>query len=289
LATIKFDIRHPNGQRESAVIEGDRALIGSGSHCDVRLPVDQAAYEHVLLELVGGTLRAEAKVDQPPATINNMPLTACSLDADSVLGLGRVRLFVTHVPDVLDGSSGKADKNKSGGNPAVQLGLIAFFVVAAYLLLQDGGAAIAPPPAEAIELFAAQAPECPRKNETQALAFARERMALAGSRRERMPFRVTDGVQAVEDYQVSAACFRMGKAEAEAAEAAKAAETLKADITNDFRARRLRLSHMLKVEDFELAQRDVTVLRALTDGQKNRYSEWLAQTDKQLAGKVEDD
>src|SRR5690606_2770999 len=136
-----------------------------------------------------------------------------------------------------------------------------------------------PPPAETPELFTGSAPPCPRDTATQALAFAREQMELASSRRERMPFRVTDGVQAVQDYQVAAACFKLGKADQQAKVAAKEAEVLKADITNDFRARRLRLSQMLKVEDFELAQKDVRVLQALTEGQDNSYSKWLARTD----------
>ena len=101
MGIIQFDIRHPDGRRESIVVEGERAMIGSASHCDVRLPMDQAAYEHVLIESLSGTLRAEAKADHPPATINNMPLSASALSADSVLGIGRIRLFVTFVPDLL--------------------------------------------------------------------------------------------------------------------------------------------------------------------------------------------
>lgn len=286
MGTIKVDIRYPDGQRESAVVEGDRALVGSGAHCDVRLPVDQAAYEHVLLEVVGTTLRAEAKVDQPPATINGMPLAVCTLDADSVLGLGRVRLFVSYVPDVLDGHSGSAKKKPGEGNPVVQLGLIAFFVAAAYLLLNRGETSIAPPPEDSPKLFSHETPKCPRSNGTQAAAFAEEQVALANSRRERMPFRVTDGVQAVKDYELAAACFGVAGLDAKKKDSAEAAETLKSDIINDFRARRLRLSHMLKVQDYELAQKDVAVLRALTEGEQSRYSEWLAQTDKQLASKV---
>ena len=285
MGTIKFDIRYPNGQREQTVVEGGRALVGSGAHCDVRLPVDQAAYEHVLLEVVGSTLRAEAKADNPAATVNNMPLVAATLDADSVLGFGRIRLFVQFVPDVLDGPGGTT-KKKSEGNPAVQLGLIAFFVGAAYMLLQRGDTQITPPPNETPNLFSKQSTECPRKNATQAAAFARDQLALADSRRERMPFRVSDGVEAVTDYQVAATCFHLAGDEAEAKEAARTASTLKEDITNDFRARRLRLSQMLKVQDYELAQKDVAVLRELTANETSGYAEWLARTDKQLASKV---
>jgi hypothetical protein len=286
MGSIKFDIRHPDGKRESSVVEGDRAIVGSGSHCDVRLPIDQAAYEHVVLEVVGSTLRAEAKVDQPPATINEMPLTAGSLDADSVLGIGRIRLYVNFVPDVLDGASGDAARKKGSSNPLVQVALIGVFVAAAYLLLNRTDPKIAPPPAEEPQLFADQAKECPQKTPTQALAFAHEQKDLADSRRERMPFRVTDGVSAVTDYEVAALCFKKANAPNEAKEADLAAKTLRDDLVNDFRARRLRLGHMLKVEDFELARQDVAVLRALTQNRETKYSKWLEQADKKLGAKV---
>src|ERR1041384_1890395 len=103
MGIIKFDIRHENGQRESAIVEGQRALIGSASHCDVRLAMDQSAYEHVLIEAVGTTLRAEARSQQPPATLDGVELVASALSPEAVLGLGNTRLYVSFVPDELDG------------------------------------------------------------------------------------------------------------------------------------------------------------------------------------------
>jgi hypothetical protein len=43
---------------------------------------------------------------------------------------------------------------------------------------------------------------------------------------------------------------------------------------------------MLKVEDYELARRDVAVLRDLTAGEQSKYAAWLARTDKLLASKA---
>lgn len=286
MGIIQFDIRHPNGQRESAVIEGERALIGSAAHCDVRLPMDQAAYEHVLVEVIGATLRAESKSENPPATINGMPLTASALGPDSVLGIGRIRVFVTFAPDLLDGANfGSGSTRRKESNPAVQLGLVAVFGVAAYVLLAEDELQIAPPPAQAPALFTEVAAKCPQANPTQAVAYAHEQMTLAHGKRERMPFYVTDGVAAVGLYQVAAACFRLGTFESGWTEADDAANTLKRDLTDDFRARRLRLTHMLKVQDYEMAKQDIAVLRALTDGKTGSYVEWLATVAKQLKGK----
>jgi hypothetical protein len=283
MSLIQFDIRHPNGQRESTVVDGQRALIGSGSHCDVRLPMDQAAYEHVRIEVIGDTLRAEAVAENPPATIDGMPLTASTLTRESVLGVGRVRLFVSHVADLLEGSSVKAANKQS--SPVLQIGLVAVFAVAAYLLLADQEAPIAPPPAQAPKLFSETAPACPQANPIQAVAFGQEQFDLANGKRERMPFFVTDGVAAVGLYQLAAACFTAGGVKSQASEAEEAAVSLRKSLSDDFRARQLRLTYSLKVADYQLAKQDVAVLRGMTNGQKGPYVEWLATAAKQLAAR----
>ncbi len=196
MGIIQFDIRHPDGRRESIIVEGERAMIGSASHCDVRLPMDQAAYEHVLIESLSGTLRAEAKADHPPATINNMPLGASALSADSVLGIGRIRLFVTFVPDLAEGGNLRT-KEKGKSNPMVQLGLVAIFGPGPYVLLWDEEVPIAPPPAQAPELFAATVPTCPHADPAAVRAFALEQGELGGTKRERVPFAVEKRLDAV--------------------------------------------------------------------------------------------
>lgn len=284
MGIIKFDIRHANGQKESIVVEGERALIGSASYCDVRLPMDQAAYEHVLIEAVGATLRAEAKAENPPATVNGMPLTASTLSSDTVLGIGQTRLFVAFVPDLVAGSQLGAHRKKEQG-PLVQLGLVAMFAVAGYLLLAEDEVLIERPPAEASQLFTDTKRVCPQADPTQANAFAQEQMDLGDTKRERLPFSVKEGVAAVALFEVATACFEKGDRQSKAREAEESARTLKRDLVDDFRARRLRLSHLLDVEDYELAKRDVAVLRAMTETKKDRYTRWLATVAEQLKNK----
>ena len=101
-----------------------------------------------------------------------------------------------------------------------------------------------------------------------------------------MPFLVTDGVAAVSIYETTAACYRMGNMQAEAQAADEAAKALRRELSNDFRARRLRLSQMLKVEDWEMAQHDALVLRSLLRGKRGSYSEWLDAVLKQLKGRL---
>jgi hypothetical protein len=280
MGIIKFDIRHANGQRESAIVEGQRALIGSASHCDVRLAMDQSAYEHVLIEAVGTTLRAEARAQQPPATVDGVELVAGALSPEAVLGVGNTRLYVSFVPDALDGPQVSAKQQAS--SPLLALALIPIFGALGYLLFWDGDAKIAPPPAQVQELFSDAPLSCPQQDASRALAFAEEQTELAEGKQERLPFAIEDGVFAVGLYRLAATCFQTGGDSARAREAEQAAALLKQDLGDEYRARRLRLSHLLTVEDYALASKDVAVLRALTSERQGRYFVWLAQVTEQL-------
>lgn len=283
MSTIKLEVRYPDGKREAITVEGERALLGSASHCDVRLPMEESADEHVLIEALGATLRAEAKAEQPPATINDMPLTLATLPPGAVLGVGRIRLSVGLVADFGGAQQLEAKRKESGA--AATAALIAIFATSAYLLLMDPESRIARAPAEAPALFAPASPRCPPAVPARSLAFAEEQRALADGKRERSPFAIADGVSAAGLYEVAAACFRQGGADAAAIEAEEAAGSLKRDLTDELRTRALRLSHLLEVQDYELAMRDVVVLRALTTGKTGKYVDWLSSVSKQLQAK----
>jgi hypothetical protein len=188
------------------------------------------------------------------------------------------------VPDLAEGGNLRT-KEKGKSNPLVQLGLVALFGLGAYLLLVEDEAAIAPPPAQAPELFAAAVRTCPQSDPSAARAFALEQCELGDTKRERLPFAVKEGVDAVSLFELGAACFRRAGVESDARYAEEIAAGLKRELVDDFRARRVRLSHVLDVKDYELARKDVQVLAALTDGKKGPYVEWLRQVGQQLKGK----
>ena len=65
---LRFQIRNADGQLEQLVVEAERALVGSGAHCEIRLPVDQARVEHVLIELGPAGIFARALSFEPSPT-----------------------------------------------------------------------------------------------------------------------------------------------------------------------------------------------------------------------------
>ena len=51
LTGLSFRVQLPEGGPQQLLVDSDRVLIGSGAHCEIRLPIDQARVEHVLIEL----------------------------------------------------------------------------------------------------------------------------------------------------------------------------------------------------------------------------------------------
>lgn len=283
MSTIRFVIRYENGRSESASVDGERALVGSASHCDVRLPMEEAADEQLLVELAGGTLRATARADEPRALLDGVPLRSAILSEGSLLSVGRVRLTVTSSAE-----REREGRKQKGKGSSLQLAIVALATVVCggmIVLMFANDGELAPAPARAPELFSDAAPECPKQEKEAALAFAEEQKDMAIATHERVPFAAHEGVAAVGLYQTAAACFRKAGAAERGADAEQAASTLKGELEDDFRARRLRLSHVLELEDFELAKLDLGVLRALTAGKSGPYVEWLNQVEKQLKAK----
>jgi hypothetical protein len=286
MSTLLFEIRYEDGRREAAAVDGERALVGSASHCDVRLPMGDAAEEHLLVELAGDTVHVRALADSARTLLDGAPIVNAVLAEGAVLGVGRLRVLVKASLDRADKPK-TSDQGKGGTARLAVLSLGLVGAIGLTLASFARGKEIAPAPGRTPELFAAGAVSCPKDRSTGALPFAEEQRDMAIATHERVPFAAHEGVVAVGLYRTAAACFRTAGATEPAGAAEQAAEALEAELSDEFRARRLRLSHVLALEDYELARADVAVLRALTAGKQGPYVEWLAQVGKQLAAKGE--
>ncbi len=282
MRVLRFQIRHHTGQVEQINVEAERALIGSGAHCEIRLPLDQARVEHVLVEAAPAGVFVRALSFEPPPTINNIPFQQSPLPPGAVLGVTGCQIYIELAEAAGDGKNVKA---KSKTSP-ITFVAAALLLPAAYFLLADEEVAKEkPPPQSSPELWAAPVNACPYAG-PQALAFARERMAVADAKRERRPFHVQDGVQAVPVYEVAAVCFRAGGDSASGGLADESAKFLRREMNDEFRTRRVRLEHALSVQDTLSAQKEVRVLLQLTEGKSGEYVEWLARLNRNLRMKA---
>jgi hypothetical protein len=283
---LRFQIRYPTGQVEQINIEHERALIGSGAHCDIRLPLDQAAVEHVLIEVgANGNVFARALSFEPPPTMNNIPFTQAPLPAETLLGVGMVQIYVQAAD--LAGAGIQAQQKKGGASPMTVIAFLLMIPAAGYLFFVDPPAetAAVKPPKEP-ELWAAPVTVCPQPGGEQALALAREKRAVADAKRERRPFRVQDGVAAVPMYELSGVCFRAGGDIESSNQAYAAANALRKELNDDYRTQRVRLEHAIGVKDLKSAQRQVRILLAFTEGKQGDYVTWLSNLDRRLKIKL---
>jgi hypothetical protein len=285
---LRFVVRHPGGQSDLLTIDSDHVLIGSGAHCEVRLPSEQSAVEHVEVVMApGGMVTAQARTLDRLPTINGVAFEQSSIHEGDVLGVGAVQIQIT-VVEIEDNPNVIKKKTQRTSAMTYVLALLAIPLAAYVLLMEDEERPGAKIPKEFPELWGPQVTVCPQAAPDQAGAFALERRVLADGRRERRPFHVQDGVAAVPLYEVAAACFKVAGDPSEAAEAGSSAEDLRRKVGEDYRAHRMRLEHALGVNDFVTAQREVRVLRAFTEGRSGPYVVWLGNLERQLQLKLGD-
>ena len=248
MSVLRFQIRQPSGQVDQLLIESERVRIGSGAHCEIRLPLDQAAIEHALIQVGPAGIFVQAMSFQPPPTVNNIPFTQGPLTPDAVLGIGQFQITVALAQDGAQGGPGFAAKKK-GQSPLMVIGLLGIMAAGAWFFFGDAPTATNAAPRDAPELWGLPVDACPQRSPEQAMALARERNVVADAKRERRPFHVQDGIAAVPLYELSSVCYRAGGDQNAAVEAAGAAASLRKEMNDDYRTHRVRLEHFLSLDD----------------------------------------
>jgi hypothetical protein len=283
VSVFRFQIRQPSGQIDQLLIESERVLIGSGAHCEIRLPLDQAAVEHAVVQAGSGGVFVQALSFQPPPTLNNVPFTQAPLAPGAVLGVGQFQITA----ELAEGAQGAVQKKKKEG--ASPLGLVGIIILAAggyYLAFGDDAQAVTVAPRDPPELFGPVIDACPQRSPDQALALARERNLVADSKRERRPFHVQDGIAAVPIYELASACYRVAGDVPDATDTLGSATSLRRELNEDYRTHRVRLEHDASVPDDESSRREVKILLQFTEGKQGDYVTWLSNMERQLRLKL---
>lgn len=278
---LSIQLTTPNGRSESFTVDAERVRIGSAAYCEVRLPLGEAAPVQVVLEDAGPLgLRAEILSDCPPIKVLGQPFVSGVLPPNGTLEIGEARLAIATIGGAVVGAGPVAKKKTSpitlvAAALALPLGLSQFSLPSG----DDELGSDHQPPA----LFASAARHCPQAEPTAALALAAEQRSLAGAKRERRPFRASDGVRAVGLFRVSSACYKHGGDVARAAEAERDAQALERDLGESYRTHRVRLEHALSTKNYQVAQVEVRALRDLLSGHDGEYTTWLESLARRLA------
>ncbi len=278
---LHFRILHFDGRVEELTAESPNVLVGTGSHCEIRLPIGQGSVEHVLVQATPAGLRARARAFDPPPTIDGVEFTQAPVPPDGEIVIGKTRIRVSTLSDV------EADLPTAGGKGPRNPRLYAYVVfgVAACLLMvvakRRGKASLAEP-AKVPGLWGAPAGACPQSTPDEALATARARVDLARSKRERSPFHPEDGVAAVPLYQVAAACFRAAGDADDADDASAEAGAIERALGEDFREHRVRLQRAMAQKEWPRAEHEAQVLSTFLANAPGEYADWLAALRRKL-------
>ncbi|HMA94353.1 MAG TPA: hypothetical protein VKP30_16795, partial [Polyangiaceae bacterium] len=238
-----------------------------------------AAPEHLILTAQEHALHAELKASSCRVFLDGVFFSSGIIAPGSTLEIGRTRLLVASISDP---SAAKRAGSKTSSRGIIQLLALAACVLVGASLLREEDGGIPPQPALDVALFASAPASCAYTNPQEALAYATEQLDLANGKRERLPFVAQEGVAAAALYHTAATCFRQADASEQSRAALQSAQAIERELTDDFRARALRLSHLLQAEDYELAQRDLSVLSLMIQGKRGKMADWILQITKQL-------
>lgn len=278
--TFYVVITHPGGRREELSVDAERVLVGSGAHCEIRLPQGMAAVEQLVIETRSGGVFAEARSLDPMPQLNGSPFTQGRLLPDAVIGVGPFSLEVRRM-EVERGANARDEQNKKT-SPILYLAAILGFPLGLYIILHKPPEAPLRMPTKAPALWAATAPTCPQTESSSAAAFADQQLSAAESKEERSPFYPEDGVSAVNAFQLASACYGSAGDRDHADEASQAATALKKRVADDFHIHQVRLERALSTKDYVSARTEVRILRSFLGGAVGEYSNYLSVLDRQI-------
>lgn len=278
--TFKFVITHPNGRREELAVDAERVLVGTGAHCEIRLPQGLAALEQLVIEPRAGGVFAEARALDPMPTLNGTPFTQGRLLPDAVIGIGPLSLQV----QLLEIERGATARKESAErtSPIIYAAALLGFPLCLYIILHKRPETTLRAPTKPPALWAEAPPACPQADSAPALAFAEQQLNAAESKEERSPFYPEDGVSAVKDFLLASTCFRAADSPEEAGDAEQAALSLKKRVADDFHIHQVRLERALSTKNYESARVEVRILRAFLGGALSDYATWLSVLDRQI-------
>jgi hypothetical protein len=281
VSLLKFYVRYPDGRQEEYPIDTDRALIGSGAHCEIRLPPEAAQVEHVSIQASASGIYAQTLAFDPPPLVGGVQFTQGTLLPDTPLILGGIEILVSAV-DLAPQTRIARTKQEKTSPLTLAMGALMLPLLAFVLLFDDETSGVGEPPKKVPPLWGDPVKTCPQTGSAQALAVAQERYAIAETKRERSPFDIRDGIAAVPLYEIAAVCFQSTGNKEASDEALAAAKELRDLLQRDYSTHAVWLEHTLKVQDWRAAQREVSLMIAFTEGKKGEYVTWLSNTDRYL-------
>lgn len=278
---FRFRLVYADGRQEQMLVDAERALIGSAAHCEVRLPPEIAAHEHVEVFAHDGAVhfatKPYARAHLP--ALDGVAAVEGRWPAGSALRIGHVQMSVELV---------------SLGMAKAKPPIWALFVALPAIAVTAVGIALArpvdrglPPIPEAPVLVGPKDAKCPDVASEQRPVLAAEKLRVALAKRERSPFAPQEHIEAISLFEVSAACFRGAGLAEQATDADESADQLRVKLDEDYRLRRVRLEHAYRTHQTSAVKRELAVLIPMTSHRRGPYTEWLSALDRAATMELE--
>ncbi|MBI5512393.1 MAG: FHA domain-containing protein [Deltaproteobacteria bacterium] len=280
MATPQLDVYMPDGSIQSFPLTEEKVIVGTSSRCQVQLDRPELSAEHLLLSpRPEGCWVAIARGVTTQTLVNGSPFERGMVPWGKEVLIGSVRMVL---------NQGLSAKKEEKSNPLV---LILAAVVVPVCIFMSFGDSAGPAPQRvrqaAPALFDELNRPCPQNDPQLVLAAAQESARIALSKSERMPFRTRDGIDAVNYYAQSSACFRNAGDESHARTAMSLANSLKARLEDDYRAHQFRMERALEQERWEDALYETRMVTALVSHRQGPYLQALGVLERQLTMRLD--
>jgi hypothetical protein len=272
------EIIREDGSLERHRIEGDQITIGKSPTAGVPLPDGRDLEpEHLLVAPRGeGCWVAIAQGAKVVAKVRGEAFQHGMVSWGTEIEIGGLKIKVS------DSLPKEARDGEQKTSPIVILGALGIIGALAWVLLaEDTGHGIeTQAPSETLDLFA-EPVRCPSTG-AQALYLADEDAEGALAKSERYPFDASDGVESVELYRRSQACYALvGQTEA-ATRMQHEGDWMQHRIEEDYRTHRLRLERAMEQQRWSDALLETRALLALTRTRDHAYVQWLVRNERRL-------
>lgn len=278
MKTIVLVVRGASKSDERFEVEVDRVLVGSGAHCDIRLPLEAASWEHVVVTDEPQGVVARVVGADACARFDGRQAREHVLEPGTTISIGAVTIEVVSVGM---GDEGGVRHRRT----PMQLGAVVLL-----LLLVGTGMFVVRRLLAEPRMTAPEAPAplglpiraCPEPGAAEALGS--RKLDLGRTKQQRYRFYARDGAAAVAAFETAAACFQTAKDADAARDAALEADAMRERIAEDYRGARVRLDRAIVRGDARTALAQVKLLREILHGnpRADAYVAWLALLESKL-------
>jgi hypothetical protein len=289
MATPQIDVYLPDGTVQNHQLVDEKVKVGASSACQVMIDRPEFSPEHLLLVArPEGVWVAVARGVATPTLVDGITHDRGMVPWGKSITVGPTRIVLNDGTKTNKKGGKDKDKKEEGVSPVILLAAAVIVPMALYTSFSAPGSDVPgrvqqQPPA----LFDSLQRQCPEREGAMVRNAAEESTRVAMSKAERMPFRMQDGIDAVNYYAQASACFRIAGDGASAELAMQRATRLQARLEDEYRAHQFRLDRSLEQSRVEDALYEARMLKAMTTHRRGAYYTALVTLERQLQLRVD--